>query len=88
MFEFVCKVLREMAVMGILPSHIATEPLASSNSLVDLGIDSLGSMTLFSEIAGRLSLSTFDIDLNPNMTLGDIAELLGELHVVQPESAP
>lgn len=73
MFNIICETVRKTATVGILPSYLATQPLSPEMRLVDLGIDSLGTMTLMSEIAGRLSAPLLDLDLAPTTTLGDIA---------------
>jgi len=78
MFDALCETLRHTASLGILPSYLATQPLSPDMRLIDLGIDSLGTMTLISEIGGRLSAPLPEIDLDPTATLGDIAQALAD----------
>ena len=85
MFNLICETLRETASLGILPSHLATQPLSPDMRLIDLGIDSLGTMTLLSEIGGRLSAPMLDLDIGPNTTLDEIAE---GLRNAVPEAIP
>lgn len=74
MFNLICETLRNTAKLGILPTYLATQPLTPEMRLIDLGIDSLGTMTLLSEVAGRLSAPMLNLDIGPGATLGDIAE--------------
>ena len=76
MFNIICETVRITATVGILPSYLATHPLSPEMRLVDLGIDSLGTMTLMSEIAGRLSVPLPDLYLAPTTTRSDIAACL------------
>lgn len=73
MFNIICDTLRETATAGILPSYLATQALSPEMRLIDLGIDSLGAMTLMSEISGRLSAPMLDMEMGPETTLGEIA---------------
>ena len=74
MFDLICETLRETASLGILPSHLATQPLSPDMRLIDLGIDSLGTMTLLSEIGGRLSSPMLDLDIGAHTTLAEMAD--------------
>ena len=74
MFNLICEVLRESASNGILPPHLAAQELLPETTLIDLGIDSLGAMTLLSEIAGRLSVSMDTVEVGPSTSLGEISE--------------
>jgi hypothetical protein len=79
MFNLVCEVLRDSASSGILPPHLAAQELSPETTLIDLGIDSLGGMTLLSEIAGRLSVSMDAVEVGPATSLGEISERLARM---------
>lgn len=88
MFDLICDTLRQTASLGILPSHLATQPLTPDMRLIDLGIDSLGTMTLLSELGGRLSSPMLDVDIGAQTTLAEIAGRLRDLApVVLPQAA-
>lgn len=76
MFNLLSQTLRQSAALGMLPTCLATVPLTPEMRLVDLGIDSLGSMTLLSEVGERLSLPLPDLEVSPTSTLGDISRLM------------
>jgi aryl carrier-like protein len=56
-FEFICTTIREMAGQGLLPAHLQQVPLRPQDCLVDLGLDSLGQLTLLSELQARLDVA-------------------------------
>lgn len=77
MFEMICGVLREYAAHGILPAHLGQFPLARETRLSELGIDSLGKLTVLSEVCGRMDLPQFDLEMmDERLSLGEFAHLL------------
>ncbi|OHX13490.1 acyl carrier protein [Chromobacterium sphagni] len=76
MFDLICNVLRENAERGILPTHLATSELDPDTLLPELGIDSLGVMTLISELCGRLGIEPLDLAAFEHSSLEELAGLL------------
>src|SRR6218665_1650362 len=64
MLELICDVLHENARNGILPAHIGDIAPTPQMSLSDLGTDSLGKLTVLSELCGRLRIPPLDHHLH------------------------
>lgn len=75
-FDLICLVLRENAEQGILPTHLNECPLTPQTRLADLGIDSLGKLTVLAEMCGRLEIPQIDFDLHDQLSLDDLGHLL------------
>lgn len=75
-FDLICNVLRENAEKGILPTHLNECPLTPQTRLADLGIDSLGTLTVLSEMCGRLGIPQIEFDLHEQLSLDDLGRLL------------
>src|SRR5207302_1544516 len=65
-------ILRQVA-SGMLPAYIAKLDLAPDTRLFDLGIDSLGKMTLIVELGGYFPQGLPKGWLDESVTLGEIA---------------
>jgi acyl carrier protein len=76
MFELICDVLQENARNGILPTHIGDMSLMPQMSMSDLGLDSLGKLTVLSELCGRLGIPQVDMDLHEHISLDEFGHLL------------
>ena len=75
MFDLICQVLRDFAAQDILPAHLKQLPFMPQTRLDELGIDSLGLMTMLSELCGRLGIPLLD-DVSDQLSLGELAERL------------
>lgn len=76
MFELICDVLHENARNGILPAHIGEIAPTPQMSLSDLGLDSLGKLTVLSELCGRLGIPQIDLDLHERISLDEFGRML------------
>lgn len=76
MFELICDVLHENARNGILPAHIGDIAPTPQMSLSDLGLDSLGRLTVLSELCGRLGIPQIDLDLHERISLEEFSRML------------
>ncbi|MCW5231591.1 phosphopantetheine-binding protein [Verminephrobacter eiseniae] len=76
MLELICDVLHENARNGILPAHIGDIAPTPQMSLSDLGIDSLGKLTVLSELCGRLGIPQIDLDLHDRISLDEFGRML------------
>ena len=83
MFDLICCVLRENAEMGILPSHLSQFLLTPQTCLADLGIDSLGKLTVLSEVCGRLGIPQIDLELHEQLSLEEFGHLLSNATKLQ-----
>lgn len=76
MFELICDVLRENARNGVFPAHICDVSPTPQMSLSDLGLDSLGRLTVLSELCGRLGIPQIDLDLHERVSLEEFSRML------------
>ena len=76
MLDVIHDVLRENARSGILPAHVADVTPTADMTLSELGLDSLGKLTVLSEVCGRLGIAQLDVDLHEELSLGAFSRLL------------
>lgn len=87
MFETICQSLRDNAAAALLPASLHTQVLTPDTCLIDLGIDSLGTMTLLADVAQRLSMPVPELDIDPTFTLGQLAEAMQQARETHNASA-
>lgn len=76
MFDLICHVLHENAKNGILPAYVSDISPTPEMCLSDLGLDSLGKLTVLSELCGRLGIPQIDLDLQDHISLGEFGRML------------
>ena len=76
LYDPLIQLLRDSANAGILPTRIATMPLAPETTLADLGIDSLGKMGLLTALMDLTDKYLADDSFKDSHTLAEIAELV------------
>ena len=76
LIDAVVAVIRNLASDGILPRDLATEPIGEASSLASLALDSMGRMDLLAAVDERLGIYIPEDKLTPEMTLGELGELL------------
>jgi acyl carrier protein len=76
LYDQVVQMLRDNAEAGILPAHIAAMPLAPDTQLADLGIDSLGKMSLLTSLMDLTDKYLADDSIKDSYTLAEIVELV------------
>lgn len=76
MFEQICAVLRECARNGSIPAYIEELSITPNMSLADVGLDSLGRLTVFSELCMALKLPQLDFDLQDDVSLATLAQFI------------
>ena len=74
LYEQIVELLREHARAGLLPTHIAAMPLTPDTKLSELGIDSLGKMSLLSSLMELTDKYFADDSIRDDDTLADIAK--------------
>ncbi len=81
MFEMICAVLRDCAKKGAIPAYIEELSITPNMSLGDVGLDSLGRLTVFSELCVALELPQLDFDLQDDISLESLANHLLQTQV-------
>ncbi|KGU83056.1 hypothetical protein E3Z27_15550 [Pseudomonas mediterranea] len=76
MFDVICQTIHRLSTQGILPAHLNGYPLKASDTLLDLGLDSMGQLTLLSELRGQLSADFSASVIDAMTTLQELAQLL------------
>ena len=74
LFDSVVLRLREDAAAGLLPGYLQTAPIESTMTLDDLGVDSLGRMTLLTALMDLTEQYIPDTAFSEGQTLGDLVE--------------
>jgi acyl carrier protein len=72
----VVALIRSLANDGILPRDLATATIEPTSTLESLALDSMGKMDLLSAVDEKLGIYVPEDKINPEMTLGAIADLL------------
>ncbi len=72
-FDFIKQTILRQVSSSILPAYIAELDLSPETRLLDLGIDSLGKMTLIVELESYFPNEFPEMQLNESVTLGEIA---------------
>lgn len=75
-YEQFIDMLRKQARAGVLPSHIADMNITSDMKLGDLGIDSLGKMSLLTGLMELTDQYFPDDAFNDNQTLQEVAGII------------
>jgi acyl carrier protein len=70
--------IRLLASEGSLPGNLATAPLDGNTRVDDLGADSLGKLSLLSEIENRADVIISESKITNMRTLDDLAIALAE----------
>ncbi len=70
------EILSRLAAAGLVPSHLLCRGIDPATPLTDLGLDSLGKLTLIAELESILDANLDDRDIARARTAGDIADLL------------
>lgn len=68
--------LLDNARSGVLPSHVATMELGPETRVEELGLDSLGKMSLLTGLMDLTDKFLADDAIKESSTLADIAELI------------
>ena len=76
-FDAVKQTILRQVSSGILPAYIARLDLYPETTLLDLGLDSLGTMTLIVELENHFLEGFPATQLSDNLTLGEIAARMG-----------
>lgn len=76
MFDVICQTIKSLSIQGILPAHLNGSAIKANDTLLDLGLDSMGQLTLLSELKGRLSLSLPADQVDATTTLHELALIL------------
>jgi len=76
-FDIIKQTILRQVSSGILPGYIARLDLSPETRLLDLGIDSLGKMTLLVELQNHFPAEFPGIGLGESATLGEIAAQMG-----------
>ena len=76
LYDQIIQLLRDNAKAGILPAHITAMPLAPETKLAELGIDSLGKMSLLSALMDLTDKYLADDSIKDSHTLAEIVELV------------
>jgi acyl carrier protein len=79
LFDTVVLRLREDAAAGLLPGYLQTAPIEPTMTLADLGVDSLGRMTLLTALMDLTDQYIPDTAFSQGQTLGDIVEQAGRM---------
>ncbi len=78
MVSVILPAVRALAASGALPRSLAQRTLTADTAIDDLGLDSLATLTLLSEIEERADLMLSEAEIVGLRTLGDLARLLVE----------
>lgn len=76
MFDVICQTIRSLSIQGILPTHLNDSTIKANDTLLDLGLDSMGQLTLLSELKGRLSVNLPADQVDATTTLHELALIL------------
>lgn len=87
MFDVICQIISSLSAQGILPAHLSSSPLRANDTLLDLGLDSMGQLTLLSELRGRLSAQLPADPIDGMTTLQELAQLLEHASAFEPSAA-
>jgi acyl carrier protein len=71
-FEALSKSIRSLARDGDLPARLMTEELDPSTRISELGLDSLGNLTLLDELEQMTGVEVPDNAIAPDSSLADI----------------
>ena len=77
--EIVIDAIRHLATLKLIPSDLASRPLAGSTGLDELGIDSLGKLELLTEIEERADVTLSEGLLQGLCTLEDLARAVARV---------
>ena len=72
-FDIIKETILRQVSSGILPAYVARLNLSPETRLLDLGIDSLGKMTLIAELGDYFSKEFPELGPDESVTLGEIA---------------
>jgi len=75
LFEQVVTRIREDAAAGLLPGFLETAPILPTMTIKDLGIDSLGRVSLLTTLVDLTDLYVGDEAITDRQTLGEIVAL-------------
>jgi acyl carrier protein len=76
LFDAVVTRIREDAAAGLLPGSLTKAPIDRDMTLTDLGVDSLGRMTLLTLLMDMTDQYIPDTAISESQTLGEIVDAL------------
>jgi acyl carrier protein len=75
-FALIVETVRSLSLKGNFPRELISRPLEKETAITELGIDSLGKLSLISEIEDKAETMLGEGDLPGIKTLGDLAEVV------------
>ena len=75
-YDEIVQILRDNALAGVLPAHVAKMTLKPETRLSDLGIDSLGKMALLTALMDYTDKYLADDTFKDDQTLAEISEVI------------
>ncbi|MDQ0121858.1 acyl carrier protein [Pseudomonas lini] len=83
MFDVICQTIKSLSIQGILPAHLNSSVIKANDTLLDLGLDSMGQLTLLSELKGRLSVNLPADQVDAMTTLHELALILERANTLE-----